>query len=70
MISARDVGGLLVRVRWFNLAILTITPAVGLYGVYTTRLRLETLIWSVTYYVISMLGKYTYLPSLYMCHQS
>ena len=66
MVSAGDVRGLLGQVRWFNLAILTITPAVGVYGVYTTRLRLETLIWSVAYYVISMLGKYTYLPSSYM----
>lgn len=62
MVCARDVRSLLGRVRWFNLAILAITPAVGVYGAYTTRLRFETLIWSVTYYVISMLGKYTHLP--------
>ncbi len=64
--SARDVRSWLARVRWFNLAILTITPAIGVYGAYTTRLRLETLIWSVAFYVISMLGKYTYRPSSYM----
>ena len=64
MVCARDVRSLLGRVRWFNLAILAITPAVGVYGAYTTRLRFETLIWSVTYYVISMLGKYTHRLAL------
>lgn len=54
--------GMLARVRWFNLAILTATPATGIYGSYTTPLRLETLLWSITFYVISMLG--TFIPSI------
>ncbi|KAI0750674.1 fatty acid desaturase-domain-containing protein [Daedaleopsis nitida] len=48
--------GTLARVRWLNLAILTITPAIGIYGTYTTPLRSETLLWSIAFYVISMLG--------------
>ncbi|TBU50571.1 hypothetical protein BD309DRAFT_1040357 [Dichomitus squalens] len=51
-----DVCNILGRLRWFNLAILTITPAVGLYGIYTTRLRWETLLWATACYVLSMLG--------------
>lgn len=51
-----QLRGLLSRVRWFNLAILTITPAIGVYGSRTTPLRASTLLWSIAYYVISMLG--------------
>ncbi|TBU27702.1 hypothetical protein BD311DRAFT_788980 [Dichomitus squalens] len=56
MANMADVCNILGRLRWFNLAILTITPAVGLYGIYTTRLRWETLLWSTACYVLSMLG--------------
>ena len=56
MAALKDLCALLVRVRWFNLAILTITPAVGLYGSFTTPLRAPTLLWAAAYYVISMLG--------------
>ncbi|KAI0773705.1 hypothetical protein C8Q74DRAFT_776181 [Fomes fomentarius] len=52
----KQLHGLLGRVRWFNLAILTITPAIGVYGLRTTPLRASTLLWSIAYYVISMLG--------------
>jgi hypothetical protein len=44
-------------VRWFNLAILTITPAISVYGlVFAPRLR-GTVIFAILYYVFSMLGK-------------
>lgn len=45
------------RVRWFNLAVLTITPLVGLYGIVTTPLSANTLIWSFVCYVFSMIGE-------------
>ncbi|RPD54353.1 hypothetical protein L227DRAFT_511857 [Lentinus tigrinus ALCF2SS1-6] len=44
------------RIRWFNLAVLTITPAIGLHGLRSTPLRSYTLAWAAMYYVISMLG--------------
>ncbi|CDO74196.1 hypothetical protein BN946_scf185043.g248 [Trametes cinnabarina] len=47
---------LLPRVRWFNLTVLTVTPAIWLYGACTTTLRGSTLIWSIVYYAITMLG--------------
>lgn len=56
MAALKDLYTLLGRVRWFNLAILTITPAVGLFGSFTTPLRTPTLLWAAAYYVISMLG--------------
>ena len=56
MAALKDLWALLHRVRWFNLAVLTITPALGVYGAFTTPLRTPTLLWSVAYYVISMLG--------------
>ena len=57
MSTLKKLVGMLRRVRWFNLAILTVTPAVGLYGTRTTALQTQTLLWSIAYYVISMLGK-------------
>ena len=56
MSTLKNLVGMLRRVRWFNLAILTVTPAVGLYGTRTTALQTQTLLWSIAYYVISMLG--------------
>ena len=46
------------RIRWFNLAVLTITPLIGLYGVSTTPLTTQTLIWSLVCYVLSMIGEF------------
>ncbi|KXN86974.1 Acyl-CoA desaturase [Leucoagaricus sp. SymC.cos] len=45
-----------VGIRWFNLTVLTITPAIALYGIMTLPLKKETMIFSVLYYVFSMLG--------------
>ncbi|KAI8984934.1 fatty acid desaturase-domain-containing protein [Trametes punicea] len=55
MLSSKGAS-LLSRVRWFNLAVLTITPALWLYGMRTTPLRAPTLLWSMVYYAITMLG--------------
>lgn len=49
---------ILSRVRWFNIAILTVTPGVWIYGTRTTPLRAETLLWSMAYYVFTMIGAY------------
>ncbi len=43
--------------RWFNLAVLTVTPLVAVYGLIFVRVRRETLLFSMAYYVFSMLGK-------------
>ncbi|RPD74608.1 hypothetical protein L226DRAFT_78784 [Lentinus tigrinus ALCF2SS1-7] len=56
MSTTKKLFGFLPRVRWFNLGVLTITPAIGLYGLRTAPLRAQTLLWSILYYVISMLG--------------
>lgn len=52
----RKAMDLLGRVRWFNLAILTATPGIWLYGMRTTPLRAETLLWALLYYVMTMIG--------------
>ena len=44
-------------VRWFNVAVLTITPAIGLYGVFHASARRETIIFSAAYFIFTMLGK-------------
>jgi len=46
----------IVGVRWFNIAVLTITPAIALYGFMKLSLRKETMIFSMLYYIFSMLG--------------
>ncbi|KAI0352765.1 hypothetical protein OH77DRAFT_1484997 [Trametes cingulata] len=56
MSPRKGAQSFLGRVRWFNLAVLTFTPGVWLYGMRTTPLRVETLLWSMVYYAISMIG--------------
>lgn len=51
------VKPLLSRVRWFNLAVLALTPAFAAYGAYTTKLTLKTAAFSAFYYIITMLGE-------------
>ncbi|KAF8154570.1 delta 9-fatty acid desaturase protein [Crassisporium funariophilum] len=43
-------------VRWFNLAVLTITPLIAGYGLWSVRLRRDTGFFAVAYYIFSMLG--------------
>jgi stearoyl-CoA desaturase (delta-9 desaturase) len=47
----------IIGVRWFNLLVLTITPAIALYGFTNLSLKKETVIFSVLYYIFSMLGE-------------
>jgi len=48
-------------VRWFNVAVLTITPAIALYGILHASVRRETILFSAAYYIFTMLGK-CFLP--------
>ena len=44
-------------VRWFNVAIFTITTLIAVYGLLTVRIRRETAFFAVAYYIFSMLGE-------------
>lgn len=50
------------EINWLSLAILTVTPAVAIYGFCTTPLYLKTAIWSVAYYFITGLGQSPAIP--------
>jgi stearoyl-CoA desaturase (delta-9 desaturase) len=43
--------------RWFNIAVLTVTPMVAIYGLIFVRVRRETVLFSMAYYLFSMLGE-------------
>ncbi|TFK37131.1 hypothetical protein BDQ12DRAFT_222818 [Crucibulum laeve] len=43
-------------IRWFNVAVLAITPAIAVYGLLFAHRRQETIIFSMLYYIFSMLG--------------
>lgn len=49
---------LLSEIKWLDFSILTITPAIALWGIFNVNLRWETAVWSVIYYFITGLGKY------------
>jgi Fatty-acid desaturase len=44
-------------VRWFNVSVLVITPAIAGYGLLFLPLRSDTMFFAMAYYVFSMLGK-------------
>jgi len=44
-------------IRWFNLAMLTLTPLVAVYGLWTVKIRRDTGFFAVAYYIFSMLGE-------------
>lgn len=44
-------------IRWFNLSVLVITPALSLYGLFQVPILTRTVIWTALYYIFSMLGK-------------
>ena len=48
---------LLSEIKWLDFSILTITPAIALWGIFNVSLRWETAVWSVVYYFITGLGK-------------
>lgn len=47
----------IVGIRWFNLAVFSITPLLAVYGLLTIRLKRDTALFSVAYYIFSMLGE-------------
>ena len=54
-------GTLLQNIQWLSFAILTIIPAIALWGLTHVKLRWETAVWSVIYYFITGLGEYSRL---------
>lgn len=44
------------EINWLSLGILTITPAIAVYGLFTTPVNRYTALWSVLYYYITGLG--------------
>ena len=44
-------------IRWFNVAVFTITTLIAVYGLLTVKLRRDTVFFSVAYYIFSMLGE-------------
>lgn len=44
-------------IRWFNLAVLTLTPLVACYGLWSMKMKTETGIFAGIYYLFSMLGE-------------
>ncbi|KZT41980.1 delta9-fatty acid desaturase [Sistotremastrum suecicum HHB10207 ss-3] len=44
------------RIRWFNLAVLSLTPSFGVYGACTRPLVWQTLILAISYYFLTLLG--------------
>ena len=44
-------------IRWFNVAILVLTPLLALYGLHSVHIRRPTALFAFAYYTFSMLGK-------------
>lgn len=44
-------------VRWFNLMVLLVTPAIAIRGLVVAPIPRSTLLFSVVYYIFSMLGE-------------
>lgn len=47
----------IVGVRWFNVSVLTLTPAIAGYGLLVAPVYCKTAVFAVLYYVFSMLGE-------------
>jgi stearoyl-CoA desaturase (Delta-9 desaturase) len=47
----------ITAIRWFNLSVLVITPALACYGVMHVDRQIKTLLFAAAYYVFTMLGK-------------
>ena len=45
------------QIRWFNLAVVVLTPLLAVYGLYTTTLTTPTVLFSAAYYVFNMIGE-------------
>ena len=48
---------LLQNIQWLTLTILTITPSIAIYGLFTHKMQWQTFIWSVVYYFITGIGE-------------
>lgn len=46
------------EIRWFNLAVVTLTPLLSIYGLCTTKLHKATIAFSIVCYVVNMIGEY------------
>lgn len=44
-------------IRWFNLSVLVVTPALSLYGLLQVPILTSTIVWTTLYYIFSMLGR-------------
>lgn len=49
-------SNLIRNIQWISLLAITVTPAVAVYGVFTTPAHQKTIIWSIVYYYITGLG--------------
>ena len=54
------------ELNWLNVAILTLTPLIGVVGAWYTQLRWETALFSVFYYYVTGLGGFLFF-SLFFC---
>lgn len=43
-------------VRWFNVAVLTVTPSIAVWGLLHVPFQARTLLFAAAYYIYSMLG--------------
>lgn len=55
--AAEPRKNILSQIRWFNLIVVTLGPALSIYGFCTTELRKETLAFTLLGYVINMFGE-------------
>jgi stearoyl-CoA desaturase (Delta-9 desaturase) len=47
------------EVIWFNLVVVTVTPLVSIWGLYTTVLTGKTFAFCVAYYLFNMIGRFS-----------
>lgn len=60
------LANLLQNIEWLTFIILTITPSIAIYGLFTVNMQWKTFVWSVVYYFITGLGM---SPSPFRCVQ-
>lgn len=54
------LNNLFQNIQWVSFLVLTLTPALAIYGFFTVKLQWKTLLWSVIYYFITGLGEYSF----------
>ncbi|KZV76659.1 delta9-fatty acid desaturase [Peniophora sp. CONT] len=50
------LNNILSELEWISFAVLTVTPSLAIYGMFTTKWCWQTALWSVIYYFITGLG--------------